>query len=389
MTDGCAPFGGTTVFYARSVKQEIEGRSGRTAYGEHGKKGDVRVYWRFVLRRFIHVALTYIVIVFLYSALFNMVMDQTQMSQIREQVQGEVMARAGRLSPVALTAFRRTRTQALIHQYHLDEPTLLRIFWRAVRTLRFDFGRSTNIKSMAGEEKVSIIVAEKIPPTILLFTVATFVDILIGVALGIKQAQKPGGLLDRATSLATMVVFGLPTWWLAMIFIMFFVYRVAIFASGGMHSVPPPAGIGYYLDLLYHLALPVLTYAAVGFWGRAYLTRNIVLGTLQEDFIMSARARGLPERIVLFGHTLRTASPPIITMATLSLLFSFGGALIFEGIFSWPGMGNLYWVAVQQNDIPVLMGNLAVTTLIYLGGILVLDMIYGFLDPRIKVGGRA
>lgn len=104
---------------------------------------------------------------------------------------------------------------------------------------------------------------------------------------------------------------------------------------------------------------------------------------------MAARARGIPERRVLFGHTLRTAAPPIMTMSMLSLLASISGSILFEAIFSWPGLGNLYWIAVQQNDIPVLMGDLAVTTGVYQAGLVILDLSYGFLDPRIKVGGKA
>jgi peptide/nickel transport system permease protein len=119
------------------------------------------------------------------------------------------------------------------------------------------------------------------------------------------------------------------------------------------------------------------------------VVRNIVLGILQEDYIMAARARGIPENSVLFGHTLRTAAPPLITMSLLSLLGSISGSIIFEGIFSWPGLGNLYWIAVQQNDIPVLMGDLAITIGLYQAGLVILDLTYGFLDPRIKVGGKA
>lgn len=104
---------------------------------------------------------------------------------------------------------------------------------------------------------------------------------------------------------------------------------------------------------------------------------------------MSARARGISEQKVLFGHTLRAAAPPIVTMAVLGLLGSLFGAIVFEGIFSWPGMGSLYWQSVQQNDIPVLMGNLSMTTGIYIIGLAFLDLIYGFLDPRVKVGGKA
>ncbi len=104
---------------------------------------------------------------------------------------------------------------------------------------------------------------------------------------------------------------------------------------------------------------------------------------------MAARARGTPEPRVLFGHTMRTAAPPILTIAVLSLVYSFSGNIVFEGIFNWPGMGNLYWVAVQQNDVPVLMGLLSITTGVVILSLISLDLLYGLLDPRVKVGRRA
>ena len=346
------------------------------------------MYWKYVLRRLASVLFTYVIIIFIYSALFNTVMETTIRAQIDEQVKQEMLLQTQIMSPAGLKQYQEERLALYYKRYHLDEPILPRIFWRALSTLKFDFGNSTIIRSAAGERKVLTIVAEKIPRTVLLFTLATAIDILIGVLLGMKKAQKPGKFLDQSTSIITMIVYGMPTWWVAMILIMLFVYKIGIFPSGGLHSIPPPTGLAYVLDLLYHLALPLLTLVVIGFWGRAYLTRNIVLSTLQEDYIMAARARGLAERKVLYGH-LRSAAPPIATMSILSLLSSVSGGLIFEGIFSWPGMGNLYWVAIQQNDIPVLMGNLALTTLFYLSGLVLLDLIYGMLDPRIKVGGKA
>ena len=233
------------------------------------------------------------------------------------------------------------------------------------------------------------IVSESIPRSLLLFTVAAAFQIVTGIWLGLKKAQKPGGALDRGTSFVTMIIYGMPVWWLAMILIMFFVYTLKLFPSGGIHSVPPPEGIMYFVDIIWHSFLPTLTLFVLGFWGISLVVRNIVLGVLQEDFIMAARARGIPENKVLFGHTMRTAAPPLITMSLLNLLGSIGGAIIFEGIFSWPGLGNLYWIAVQQNDIPVLMGDLAITVGVYQVGLIILDLVYGFLDPRIKVGGKA
>ncbi|HAZ21487.1 MAG TPA: ABC transporter permease [Firmicutes bacterium] len=349
------------------------------------------MYWKYVLRRLLQSVLTFVVIIFIYSALFNTVMETTLRSQINEQIQGEMMqfATSG-LTAEELKQHFENRKERLYEQYHLNDSLPSRIFWRAIDTLTLNFGKASTIKSASGSSDVMEIITEKIPNTLLLFLTASVIDVIIGIALGLKKAQKPNGRMDRWTSIITMIVYGLPTWWLGMVFIMFFSYVIPIFPSGGIHSIPPPeGGLAYFLDTLYHLALPVLVLVIVGFWGRAYLIRNIVLGTLQEDFIMSARARGLSERRVLFGHTLRTAAPPIVTMALTSMLLSISGGLIYEGIFSWPGMGNLYWIAVQQNDIPVLMGNLALTTALYLMGLVILDLIYGFLDPRIKVGGKA
>ena len=152
--------------------------------------------------------------------------------------------------------------------------------------------------------------------------------------------------------------------------------------------MPTPDGIMYFIDMLWHMSLPLITLVLIGFWGISFVVRNIVLNTLQEDYIMAARARGLTEKSILFGHTLRSAAPPIVTITLLGLLGSIAGSIIFEGIFSWTGLGNLYWIAVQQNDIPVLMGNLAITTALYQLGLVILDISYGFLDPRIKVGGK-
>ncbi|ACL70057.1 ABC transporter permease [Halothermothrix orenii] len=348
------------------------------------------MYGRYVVKRIIYGIIIYVVIIFVLSILFNTVMETTLRSQIEERIQGEFMSRdMARLSHEEVQQLKQQRREELYNMYHLNEPYIYRVFWRAYDTITFDFGRSTHIKSNAGEREVFTIVMEKLPRTALLFTVAAFINVIISILVGLKKAQKAGGLMDQSTSILTMVVWGMPTWWLGMILIMLFAYVIPIFPSGGIHSTPPPeGGLAYFFDMLYHMTLPLLTLVLIRVWGGTYLTRNIVLGTLQQDYIMSARARGISEKRVLYGHALRSAAPPIATMSVISLLRSFAGAIIFEGIFSWPGMGNLYWVALQQHDIPVLMGNLSVTILLYLAGLVVLDLIYGFLDPRIKVGGK-
>jgi len=351
------------------------------------------MYWKYFVRRILYAVMILAVTVFVFSALFSTVAEQVLRAQIIEQVNAEALTLARQrtsLDPNAAQVFREFRTQQLIRRHSLDQPMTVRIVKRTLDALTLQLGNSTQIKSAAGETDVMTIIAERIPRTLLLFGVVAAIDIIAGVWLGMRKARQAGKFMDRSTDIVTMIVFGLPTWWLGMLLIMVFAFAIPIFPSGAMHMSPPPeSSLGYFLDLMYHLVLPVFTLVILGFWGRAYITRNIVLSTLQEDFIMSARARGLSERRIVFGHTLRAAAPPIVTMSLLALLGSVGGALVFEGIFSWPGLGNLYWVAVQQNDIPVLMGNLTVTTALYIGGLAFLDLIYGFLDPRVKVGGKA
>ena len=351
------------------------------------------MYWKYFVRRILYAVMILAITVFVFSALFSTVAEQVLRAQIIEQVNAEAVTLARQrtsLDPNAAQVFREFRTQQLIRRHSLDQPMAVRIVKRTLDALTLQLGNSTQIKSAAGETDVMTIIVERIPRTLLLFGVVAAIDIVAGIWLGMRKARQAGKLMDRSTDIVTMIVFGLPTWWLGMLLIMVFAFAIPIFPSGAMHMSPPPeSSLGYFLDLMYHLVLPVFTLVILGFWGRAYITRNIVLSTLQEDFIMSARARGLSERRIVFGHTLRAAAPPIVTMSLLALLGSVGGALVFEGIFSWPGLGNLYWVAVQQNDIPVLMGNLTVTTALYIGGLAFLDLIYGFLDPRVKVGGKA
>ncbi len=348
------------------------------------------MYWKYVIKRLINGVVIFAILVFIYSVIFNAQLEQTVYSLIEDRVRAEEMALStGNMTPQQIEQYSKDRRAHYYRIYNLDKSPMERVFYATANSLVFNFGDSTIIKSSSGSMNVKTIVFETIPRTLLLFATAAVLDIFIGLLLGIKKAQKPGSGLDKTTSVSTMIVFGMPSWWLGMLMMMLFVYTVPIFPSGGMVSSPPPeGGFAMFGDLLYHLALPVITLVVLGFWGRAFITRNIVLGTLQEDFIMSARARGIPERKVLYGHAMRTAAPPIVTMSLLALLSSISGNIVFEGIFSWPGMGNLYWVAVEQNDIPVLMGDLTTTTMVYLGGLVLLDLIYGFLDPRIKVGGK-
>ena len=346
------------------------------------------MYSRYLIKRSIYGLLMYAVMIFTYSALFNKVAEETLRAQIEEEV-AQAAIQYKNLSADRLQAIIASERAAKIHRHHLDQSYALRVFWRARDSLAFDFGDSTIMRAPNGDRSVAGIIGEALPRTILLFTSEVILVVVLGVVLGLYAARKPNGLLDRSISTITMITNGLPSWWLGMLMIMAFSYALPIFPSGGLHSNPAPTGIMAAADILRHLALPLATLVFLGVWGSAYLIRNIVLSSLQEDYVMAARARGIPERRVLFGHSLRTSLPAILTLAILSLFSSIAGNIIVEGVFGWPGIGNLYFIAVQQSDIPVLMGTLSIETFINMLGFVLLDFIYGFLDPRIKTGGAA
>ncbi|OEJ17749.1 peptide ABC transporter permease [Brachyspira hampsonii] len=341
----------------------------------------------FVIKRILKGIIMFIILMFMSSAIFNTVSEKTLKAQIEENINAEVRGLSN-MRTEDVENFIKERRAYYYDIYWLNRSIGERIFIRGINTITFQFGKSSIMMDSNGNRDVIKIIGEALPRSIILFTTASVIQMIIGLIIGLIKARKAGGLFDRTTSIITMIVYGMPTWWLSMILIMVFVYKFNLFPSGGVHSIPVPNGIMYYLDMLWHMSLPLITLTLIGFWGLSFVVRNIVLSTLQEDYIMAARARGISEKSVLLGHTLRSSAPPIVTITLLGLLGSIAGSIIFEGIFSWPGLGNLYWISVQQNDIPVLMGNLAITTALYQFGLVVLDISYGFLDPRIKVGGR-
>ncbi|PTY40269.1 ABC transporter permease [Brachyspira hampsonii] len=341
----------------------------------------------FVIKRILKGIIMFIILMFMSSAIFNTVSEKTLKAQIEENINAEVRGLSN-MRTEDVENFIKERRAYYYDIYWLNRSIGERIFIRGINTITFQFGKSSIMMDSNGNRDVIKIIGEALPRSIILFTTASVIQMIIGLIIGLIKARKAGGLFDRTTSIITMIVYGMPTWWLSMILIMVFVYKFNLFPSGGVHSIPVPTGIMYYLDMLWHMSLPLITLTLIGFWGLSFVVRNIVLSTLQEDYIMAARARGISEKSVLLGHTLRSSAPPIVTITLLGLLGSIAGSIIFEGIFSWPGLGNLYWISVQQNDIPVLMGNLAITTALYQFGLVVLDISYGFLDPRIKVGGR-
>lgn len=342
---------------------------------------------RYFVVRTLQALLTLGIVILLMSTIFNSMSEQQLETRINEEIRNEIQnnPELQQLSGEALEEWREEQTQIYRERYDLNEPTYMRVLKNARDTLTLDFGRSFIITAPGGSTKVSDIIMARLPRTILLFTTAAVIYVLLGLIVGLKAAQVAGGKLDKFLSIFGMTSSSMPMWWLGMLAILIFAYQLGWFPSTGL-PFPQTTGLDYYLGVLYRMALPLGTIVFNLFGARAWATRNIVTDVLQDDYIMAARAKGVPERKVIYGHTLKTAAPPVVTSALLALLMSIGGAMITEVVFNWPGIGYLLRTAIMQNDTPVVMGVIFITTFMYIFGYLLADLIYGLLDPRVEVG---
>lgn len=348
------------------------------------------MYARYAATRIFNAVILIVAIVFVLSVIFSSVSDRELRGRVEEDVLQAVRNNRAYalMNETEKEEFKQSVREEKYMEYGLDRPLMERIMTYTLNVLKFNFGEALTMRAKSGSTRVFDIVMEALPITILLFTTAEMIVVVIGIILGIQSAKHSGSILDKSISIFAILSSSLPMWWVGMLMILTFSYNIDIFPSGGLHTLPPLEGLDYVLDFLWHLALPLITVVLVTFGAWAYTTRNLVIGTLQEDYITVARAKGVPERKVLYGHVLRSSAPPLVTMITTNVLLSLGGAIITESVFNWPGMGRLYWVAVQVFDTPVLMGNTFVTVFLYVIAMAILDLTYGLLDPRIKVGGR-
>jgi len=267
----------------------------------------------------------------------------------------------------------------------LDNPwySPQRIGFTMYKILILDFGNATFLTSDSGSSNVGEILLEKIPRTVLLFTTATIIISMIGIFLGALSSSKVGSVIDRLTSTFAVISSSFPVWWIGMLMIFLFAFTYHIFPARATPSILPSEP-GYIVALLYHMALPLITIVIIGFGSWAYLVRNFMVGTMQEDFITAKKAIGIKKNKIIYRHALKNAAPPIVTILALSLSGSLGGAIITEAVFDWPGMGRLYFEAISVMDLPIIIGATYVLTVLFLISIFIADLLYGYFDPRVK-----
>ncbi len=267
----------------------------------------------------------------------------------------------------------------LRREFGLDRPLpeQFAIFMRKLLTL--DLGYSP-VQRMSVRE----LILDRLPATLLLMGSAIALAVSLGVVLGVTAAVRHGSWVDRLISVAGLAVYATPVFWLGLMLIVVLSIYLGMLPSGGMMEIGTGrTGTAYALDVLRHLVLPAITLAL--FYVAVYtrLMRTSMLEVYRLDFILAARAKGLSEGRVAWRHAARNALLPVVTLAGVQLGHLLGGSILVETVFAWPGLGRLVFDALLQRDVNLLLGILFVSSVVVVLANLIVDLVYGLLDPRI------
>jgi peptide/nickel transport system permease protein len=279
---------------------------------------------------------------------------------------------------------------ALADLYGLNESIHIRYMKYIKNMFTWNFGVSfTNLAPVVEQ------MSWRLPSTVLLLGSALIATIIVGIPMGILAASRRGSKIDVLTIGSGLVTWGVPVFFIQLLLMLLFCYYTyawfgfQVFPSRGMYSVPPPEEpLAYMADVAWHLALPLITLVIGSFGSWALYTRSVLLDALTQDYVVTARAKGLSERTVLYRHAFRSTLPPIVTMMALSVPGIIGGAMITEWIFTLPGIGRWYLNSLLSADYPVVQAVLFLYAVLMIFANLIADLIYGALDPRIRVGAR-
>lgn len=282
------------------------------------------------------------------------------------------------LNPLAGEAARQ-RLEAL---YGLDKPLYAQYGDWLWRLLHLDFGNSMSSDPRPVLDKIM----ERLPLTVGMNVAALLLTLSIAIPVGVLSAWKQNSLLDRSVTVLVFIGFAMPGFWLALLLMLFFSIDHQWLPVSGLMSLDYAqlSPLGKVWDVTRHLILPITVYTVGGIAGMSRFMRASMLEVLRQDYILTAQAKGLPTRLVIFRHAMRNALLPVITLLGLSVPGLIGGSVIIESIFALPGLGQLFYTAVMARDYTLIMGNLVLgATLTLLGNVLA-DIGYGLADPRIR-----
>ena len=267
--------------------------------------------------------------------------------------------------------------------YGLDKPLHIQ-YWNWLKRLAvLDFGRSFATDGRPVIDKIG----ERLPITITINLLSMALIMAVAIPLGIASATRPHSMFDQATTVFVFVGFATPTFWLALLLMILFGVELNWLPISGLtsYNYDQLSPFMQFIDRAKHLIMPVLLSAFGGLAGMSRYMRANMLEVVRQDYITTARAKGLKERVVIYKHALRNALMPVITLLGLSVPGLIGGSVIFESIFAIPGLGQLFYQGVMSRDYPLVMGGLVIGAVLTLLGNLLADLSYAVVDPRIRV----
>jgi peptide/nickel transport system permease protein len=279
-----------------------------------------------------------------------------------------------------ITAEARARLETI---YGLDRALHIQYLLWLKRLIILDLGNSFSTDGRPVIDKIS----ERIPITVFINVLSMLLIISIAIPIGVISASYQNSFFDKFTTVFVFIGFAVPTFWLALLLMILFGVNLGWLPISGLKSLNYDylSAFGMIMDRVKHLILPIFISAFGGLAGLSRYTRANMLEVIRQDYIITARSKGLNERVVIFKHALRNALLPVITILGLSVPGLIGGSVIFETIFAIPGMGQLFYMSVMARDYPVVMGILVIGAVLTLLGNLIADLSYALVDPRIKV----
>jgi peptide/nickel transport system permease protein len=269
--------------------------------------------------------------------------------------------------------------EKLRREFGLDKPLYVQLTTYFSKVLKFDLGSSLRYRT-----EVLGLILSRMPATLLLMGSALTFASIFGILLGTIAAQRPYGLTDNVVTMSALIGYSMPVFWLGQLLLLIFAFHLNWFPTQGMFTLRIPSeGWERVVDLLKHLVLPAVTYGIFHLTLIFRLTRVKMQDVLAEDYVVTARAKGVDERGVVYGHALRNAMLPIVTIIGFNFAFMMAGSVLTETVYAWPGMGRLMYDAVTSRDYPILLGLFYVISIMVILVNVITDIIYAFIDPRV------
>lgn len=317
---------------------------------------------RYFIRKVLNAILTIVLVASFNFALFRILPGDP----------ARLLLPRGKVDPALIAQQRKT--------FNLDRPRWQQFIYYWRDTVQGKFGMS-----FSERRPVTEVVAERIWPTVLLVGVGTACATVIGMITGVFAGWRRNGTYDVVSTNLGMILYAMPTFWFGLLMIMLFATKLHWFPTGRMED--PGAGLtGFasFQSLLKHLFLPAFTFAIAYVGEYHIIMRSSITGVMKEDFALTARAKGLSENAVLWGHVVPNAMLPTVTIVMMNLGFVMSGAILAESVFNWPGLGLLSYEAMAKRDYPVMQAVFMVASIAVIVANLIADVMYYYLDPRVQ-----